>query len=245
MKTQLYAIGVCIGLLCTNTIALAEKYNFIDVEQYPYKDYMRNDAFMPGKIPGTFSVSHDGSANYTVPIEIPQGTGSLTPQLSINYNSRGGDGVMGWGFSLGGLSMISRSNGTRITDGKVQGVDLTSKDFFALDGNRLVYFGENFYTLELHEPSLVETDDKANPTWFKIQKGDGAILEYGTTSDSRVYGQGADSGTVVFWLLNRVTDASGNYYTLATIRIPRTVDIIYHVLITLVMIRRGSLRHGA
>ena len=213
MKTRLYAIGVCINLLCANSIVFAEKYDLIDVEQYPYEDFMRKDAFVPGKIPGTFSVSHDGSANYTIPIEIPQGTGSLTPQLSVNYNSRGGDGIMGWGFSLGGLSRISRSNGTRITDGKVQGVDLTSKDYLALDGNRLVRCGENFYTLELHESSLIETDDKANPTWFKVQKGDGSVFEYGTTSDSRVYGQGADSGIVVFWLLNRVTDASGNYYT--------------------------------
>src|SRR4051794_31101603 len=46
-----------------------------------------------GWTPGEFSVSHDGTAGYTVPLWSPTGRGSVTPQLALSYNSGAGNGI--------------------------------------------------------------------------------------------------------------------------------------------------------
>ena len=38
-------------------------------------------------------------------------------------------------------------------------------------------------------------------------------MEYGNTSDSKLYAQGAHKDQVAFWMLNKVKDRIGNYYT--------------------------------
>jgi hypothetical protein len=55
-----------------------------------------------GNVPGTLTVDGLGTANYTIPIELPKGVSGLMPELVLTYNSRGGNGILGKGFSLGG-----------------------------------------------------------------------------------------------------------------------------------------------
>src|SRR4051794_4783499 len=66
------------------------------------------DGRAAGRIDGAFSVTSDGAATYTVPLWVPEGRGSMKPNLALIYQSRGGDGPLGVGWSLGGLSSISR-----------------------------------------------------------------------------------------------------------------------------------------
>ena len=58
----------------------------------------------PGATPGSFNVSESGAANYSIPIAMPPSTAGMAPQLSLNYSSQGGNGLLGMGWSLGGLS---------------------------------------------------------------------------------------------------------------------------------------------
>jgi hypothetical protein len=39
---------------------------------------------------------------------VPPGISGMKPELSINYNSNSGNGLLGVGFGLGGLSAIHR-----------------------------------------------------------------------------------------------------------------------------------------
>ena len=54
--------------------------------------------------PGEFSVSSTGAATYSVPIVVPPGTAGVEPKLSLNYSSQGRNGLLGVGWSIGGLS---------------------------------------------------------------------------------------------------------------------------------------------
>jgi hypothetical protein len=62
----------------------------------------------------------------------------MQPSLSIVYNSRNGEGILGPGWSLAGLSEIRRVPKNFYHDNQVDGVDLLNSDRFALDSNRLV-----------------------------------------------------------------------------------------------------------
>ncbi|HCO67339.1 MAG TPA: hypothetical protein DIT04_06245, partial [Dysgonomonas sp.] len=87
---------------------------------------------------GTFDVSPTGSAQYSVPIEVPLGVGGLQPTLAISYNSQGMNGVVGWGFNISGLSTISRGPKNFFYDGSEKGLTFATGDAYYLDGKRLI-----------------------------------------------------------------------------------------------------------
>ncbi|WXG55588.1 MAG: SpvB/TcaC N-terminal domain-containing protein [Candidatus Sedimenticola sp. (ex Thyasira tokunagai)] len=95
-------------------------------------------ATVAGFTPGELSVDQSGGAGYTLPIGIPAGVAGMQPELSINYNSGSGNGLLGVGFSLGGFSSIHRCGATRVQDGFNRGVQLNDNDRFCLDGQRLI-----------------------------------------------------------------------------------------------------------
>ena len=66
------------------------------------------NGYAVGTIAGQANVTPTGCATYTIPLDLPKGCGELTPELSITYNSMSNIGNMGWGFSLEGLSSITR-----------------------------------------------------------------------------------------------------------------------------------------
>jgi hypothetical protein len=83
------------------------------------------------------SVGSDGSANTSVPLWVPKGRAGIQPELSINYNSRAGNGLLGVGFSLSGLSQITHCPQTLAQDNEVVAVNYAS-NVYCLDGQRLV-----------------------------------------------------------------------------------------------------------
>lgn len=97
---------------------------------------------------GEFRVDESGSATYSIPLYTVPGTAGVAPQLSLSYSSQGGYGPLGMGWSLGGLSSISRCRATREhgdfitggvpTDGTPEPVNFTPSDRYCLDGQRLV-----------------------------------------------------------------------------------------------------------
>lgn len=92
-----------------------------------------------GATPGAFAVSPSGAATYSIPIFVPPGTNGMQPQLSLSYNSQGGNGLVGMGWSIGGLSVIHRCGATIATDGFKGGVNYDTNDKFCLDGERLIW----------------------------------------------------------------------------------------------------------
>ena len=93
-----------------------------------------------GSTPGQFAVSPSGAATYRIPIQVPPGVAGMEPKLELVYNSQGGNGLLGMGWSLSGLSAITRCSQTRVQDGPnaVPGVALNGNDRFCLDVQRLI-----------------------------------------------------------------------------------------------------------
>jgi len=173
-----------------------------------------------GMSEGSASVSPSGSASYEMPIKLTPGTGGMVPQLSIVYNSQGSDGLLGMGVSISGLSTISRCPKNLFNDWTVSPVKLDATDPFVLDGNRLIlisgYYGADGSEYRTENNSFVRVKAVGNanggPNRFMVWTKSGLIQEYGNTADSKIEASG--KANVVYWLLNKVTDTKGNYYTI-------------------------------
>jgi len=151
-----------------------------------------------GMSEGSASVSPGGAATYEMPIKLPPGTGGMVPQLSIVYNSQGSDGLLGTGFSISGLSAISRAPKNLFNDGIVAPVKLDASDPFVLDGNRLILvsgtYGADGSEYRTENNSFVKVKAVGNgyvgPDRFIVWTKSGLIQEYGNTDDSKIEASG-------------------------------------------------------
>ena len=178
-----------------------------------------------GTLPGSISVDNKGTANYSIPLDIPAGRAGMQPELAISYNSGVGNGYLGVGFSLSGQSEITRGRSILARDGEVRGVEFSENDKFYLDGKRLLLvsgtYGEpgSEYRTEVESFSkIVASGDPGNITSFKVFTRTGRILTYGKCSGTDDAYQILDEslvtdgkGKAFVWALKRVEDRSGNY----------------------------------
>jgi hypothetical protein len=151
-----------------------------------------------GHTQGQFAVSPAGSAQYSIPIWTPPGIRGIQPNLALIYDSHLSYGFMGPGWTLNGLSAISRCNRTYAQDGTPAPIALTMADAFCLDGNRLrLTSSENLstygqagttYQTEIANFSNVTANGTAGngPSYFTVQGKDGLTYEYGNTTDSKI-----------------------------------------------------------
>jgi len=176
--------------------------------------------------PGQFDVTPSGAASYTVPIAVPPGTAGMAPSLALSYNSQGGNGLLGMGWSLSGLSAITRCPKTLIQDGVKSAVNYTASDSLCLDGQRLVAIAGSYgssgteYRTEGESFSRIISygtsgSPVTGPGYFKVWTKSGQIMEFGNTVDSAVETQGpaatAASRPIRVWAVNKITDSKGNY----------------------------------
>ncbi|NVJ27415.1 VCBS repeat-containing protein [Myxococcus sp. AM011] len=177
-----------------------------------------------GRLTDQFSVDKDGGTSYAFELKVPPGTAGLAPALGIAYNSGGGDGLLGVGWGLSGLSSITRAGRTVAQDGRHGSVNYDLDDRFTLDGQRLMAVSgaygqpQTTYSTEIqtwrkvtpHYPS--GWDSQRGPQSFTVLTRDGQTWEYGATVDSRVPAS-STVPSIRLWSLNRVTDRHGNFMT--------------------------------
>jgi RHS repeat-associated protein len=169
-------------------------------------------------LPGSFDVSPIGSATYRIPIEVPPGTAGMVPALTLDYDSGAGNGIMGMGWSLGGLPSITRCPRTMAQDGVRGGVNQDANDRFCLGGQRLMVISGAYgadgseYRTEIDSYTRVIAHGSAGaglgPSWFEVHTKAGQTMEFGRTVDAEVLTNGARA-----WMVNKVIDAAGNYFT--------------------------------
>ncbi len=171
-----------------------------------------------GLTTGTADVTASGAASYAMPIFTPPGVGGVSPELSLVYSSQGGNGMLGIGWGLSGMSQITRINKTLHTDGEAAPVAINFGDRFALDGNPLHCggcdpddaFDDQFHT-ETETFSYISSKGFSGngPNWFELETKDGIKMEFGRNADAKLLAEG--SSTVMTWRINKVYDQYGNY----------------------------------
>ena len=168
------------------------------------------------KLSGTATVSPTGAAVYSIPIETLKGIGDLKPSIGITYNSQTGNGLVGWGCNITGLSSITRGMKDWAHDNTVKGIDYNSNSCaLYLDGKRLllksgtegtdgcVYSpeGEPQTTVTLHS-SLSSTS-----SWFEVDTSDGMVYEYGHFGAVQTL---SNPTTVSAWYIKNATNPLGH-----------------------------------
>ncbi len=170
---------------------------------------------MAGASGGQFRVNESGAATYAFPIATAAGTAGVVPEISLSYSSSGGNGLVGKGWGIGGLSGISRCRQTLSIDGSVGPINWTESDRFCLDGQRLIIeSGSQYgavgatYKTEMDSFARVTSigGSPGKPSYFKVERKDGSVSYYGNSSDSK---QLAGSN-VLTWAQNRFEDNVGN-----------------------------------
>lgn len=181
---------------------------------------------------GAFDVSETGAATYSIPIRIPKGVAGIEPKISINYNSQGVNGLLGVGWSLGGMSAISRCPQTYSRGENPGRVSLTKSDRYCLDGVRLMLVsgvdgadGAVYRTEKDSFSRIVSNGSQAatgqyGPASFTVTTKSGLTLKYGATVNSRIEAQGQSegAGTVRVWALSEVKDVAGNYMSYSYVK---------------------------
>jgi len=168
---------------------------------------------------GQFAVNQTGAATYTIPIAVPPGTAGVVPPLSLEYSSQGTNGLLGMGWTLGGLPSISRCPRTMVQDGAIGGVNFDGNDRFCMEGQRLSGLGGSYgadgtqYRTEVDSYSKLISHGVAGtgPAWFEVHTKSGQVLEFGNSASSQILAQG--KSTVRVWALSKLSDSKGNYFT--------------------------------
>jgi RHS repeat-associated protein len=166
------------------------------------------------EVSAPIDVLQDGAFRYSVPVPAPA-YGSIAPNLSLNFSSANklnaaDESWLGFGWRLGGLSVIERKsemlglpNLGASSDGSV---DLAS-DVFLLDGQKLLACGDNFdgdysdkYTLSSStSTSMCEFGADfvtQNENYLSIKTETGSSVYYHYTSNSIVNSSTPTDG---FW----------------------------------------------
>lgn len=173
-----------------------------------------------GSLKGKLDVGADGSANYSIPIDIPKGTAGMEPKISLNYSSNGGNGVAGLGWSISGVQQIVRGGSSFYKDGVVDGIDFDDMDRFFLDGERLICVDGTYgapgsrYRTEMDSFARITAEGSQGtgtvpgPASWKIETKSGLTVYLGETAESKI----EKTEGVLSWAATRLVDSVGNYY---------------------------------
>lgn len=179
---------------------------------------------------GEFRVDESGGASYSIGINVPEGRAGVTPQISLGYSSNNTqDGPVGIGWSIGGISAITRCPQTPIHDNAITGVNFTSSDRFCLDGQRLMLLSGSYgapystYIKATDDFSVITAmggTEATGPDYFEVQTKAGETYYYGNpqlsglvaTNQADAYVEPSNkTGLAKTWAVKVIKDIKNNY----------------------------------
>ena len=180
---------------------------------------------IPGATQTSYAVSPSGAFSFQVPIIVPQGVNGVQPNLSLNFSSARGNGRVGVGWDVTGLSAINRCGQTLATHGRRIGVKYEGTDRYCLDGQPLILVSgiygvagseyrteiDSFAQIRVTGSSANNLDGTHAATEFKVERKDGSIWTYGAGSSAiKLPG----TNTIHCWKVSSVSDRNNNSYNI-------------------------------
>lgn len=225
-----YRVRACNGASCSAYSPIKT----VTITRTPAAPYVASPAMVSaaditatdqvGASAGSFRVDESGAATYNMPIATVAGTAGVAPQISLNYSSQGGNGSMGLGGSIGGLSGITRCRQTLHQDNNPMPLGWNNDDRFCLDGQRLLVvsgtYGSVGSTYKTEIDSFVQITavggSAGHPDYFMAGRKDGSTTWYGYpgTSSAEHKVRNADgtmTNNVLTWAINKFQDSVGNF----------------------------------
>lgn len=174
-----------------------------------------------GATAGQFAVQ-GGAATYTIPLTLPPGLGEMRPELALTYNSNGGDGPLGQGWSVSGLSAITLCPKTVAQDGAYVAASKSMAAVdqrYCLDGQRLVLTSGSWGTASAVMRTEIDSFTRvtigswsgAVPTSFIVKTKAGQTLYYGEVNAARSHDSVISPDPAIAWFVNKAVDAKGNF----------------------------------
>lgn len=191
--------------------------------------------------------NNEGSANLSYPIQVPSGRAGMQPNLSVTYNSGGGNGWLGvgWDLSVPAITLdtrwgVPRYDATFETEiYLLAGEQLITRDSNGNPrpmphrtnnqtprsslGNEVRFFAR---TGDAHD-SIIRHNTLTSDYWWEVVDRNGITHYYGHYPDSSLNTPshpttiGDDRGNIAKWMLTESRDPYGNwvryYYDLVTV----------------------------
>ena len=168
-----------------------------------------------GAIPIQKGINTVGAMTVNVPIDVVSGIAAIQPNLAIAYNSLGGNGLLGYGWELSGISCIARKGYDVFHNGKTTPISITGD--LTLDGKRLIK--DNNYLKQIGERSWI--------TKYYLESSNKSCVVYAYGSGPQYYtiysfykfeviypdGKKAEyerSYNNLSWFITKISDANGN-----------------------------------
>ncbi len=183
-----------------------------------------------GSTAGQFSVDQSGNSQYRIPLYVPHGAGGLTPNLALVYNSGAGDGILGYGWQLEGLSSVAICRLSQEHGDGVRPVGtlttIPSLTAYCLDGQRMdlvsgsngvagaVYRLENDSATEIVIENASTIDGRGSdtypvPTIFAAYAKDGTVRRFGTLA-AELRSPWGSNGATLAWYEYEIRDSNNN-----------------------------------
>ncbi|MEW6585135.1 MAG: SpvB/TcaC N-terminal domain-containing protein [Nitrospirota bacterium] len=151
-------------------------------------------------------VGNSGAAHTGIPIVVPPGRNAIAPNLALTYNSSGGNGQVGVGWSLD-VGAIQRNT--------KHGVCYECNDYVAIvNGSATELISRPDYGADCYGEKIERSFSKycMSTAGWEVTTKNGTKHRYGHSSASR---QDFEGGVKIFrWCLDEVRDTNGNYMTI-------------------------------
>ncbi|OQP48072.1 hypothetical protein A4H97_30020 [Niastella yeongjuensis] len=162
-----------------------------------------------------------GTANLSYPIEIPNGRAGLQPELSVGYNSGGGNGWLGLGWELSVPSIgidtrwgVPRFDGQNETETYTMNGQQLSP--VAHKGELVARSSEKQFYQRIEQPfyKIIRHGSSPQKYWWEVTDKEGTRFFYGGDPDTGPDAASSLSdgaGNKAHWALKKVLDLNGNF----------------------------------
>ncbi|MDQ1806478.1 SpvB/TcaC N-terminal domain-containing protein, partial [Chryseobacterium sp. CKR4-1] len=169
---------------------------------------------------GNIEVNGAGQLQFTLPITLPPGVKSVAPQVNLVYTSGVANSIAGYGWTLSGITAISRMGKIIEKDGEVKGIQLDYSDYYSFNGQRLIlksgeygkagaeYVTEKYSNIKIRSIGTITGQVWKGPEYWEVTFEDGSQAWYGSVAPGNSTARTPLEYNIVKW-----KDAQGNYIT--------------------------------